>query len=87
MKKTTILFALMLTFTTGFSQTKVKMSSDGNYVQVQGTTASKDESTGKMFTASDGKQYPVFRSVNNKLYIVRTSKNGNQYKQYLKIEG
>lgn len=87
MKKTTILFALMLAFTTGFSQTKVRLSDDGSYVQIKKDLEAKDEATGRMVTMNDGKQYPIFRSAGGKFYIIRTSKAGNQYKQYLKIEG
>ena len=86
MKKTTIVLALMLAFSTGFSQTKVRLSDDGSYVQIKKDIKADDENTGKIVTLNDGKQYPIFRSAGGKFYIVRTSKAGNQYKQYLKIE-
>lgn len=35
------------------------------------------------YVASDGTKYPIYMSANGKCFIVRTSKNGKQYKQYL----
>ena len=35
------------------------------------------------YIASDGTKYPIYMSANRKYFIIRTSKNGKQYKQYL----
>ncbi|MEE3485696.1 MAG: hypothetical protein VZQ98_15425 [Bacteroidales bacterium] len=35
------------------------------------------------YVASDGTKYPIYMSANGKCFIIRTSKNGKQYKQYL----
>lgn len=35
------------------------------------------------YLASDGTKYPIYMSANGKCFIIRTSKNGKQYKQYL----
>lgn len=59
---------------------------NGNYVAI--TKAKADttpKATGQTFTDAKGNVYPVYKSVNDKLYIIRTSRNGNQYKQYLKV--
>lgn len=61
---------------------------NGNYVSVTKSRTSIDttpKSTDKTFTDSKGKVYPVYISSNDKLYVLRTSKAGNQYKQYLKL--
>jgi hypothetical protein len=86
MKKTLILCTLFVLSFTSFSQS-IKRDASGNYVQIKDTTrGQKATLTGNTFTTSKGDVYPVFVSVNGKLFIVRTSKNGNQYKQYLKID-
>lgn len=35
------------------------------------------------YQASDGTKYPIYMSSNGKCFIIRTSKNGKQYRQYL----
>lgn len=65
----------------------VKTDANGNYVatkKVTDTIAAKP--TGKTYTDAKGKVYPVYVSVNGKLYVIRTSRTGNTYKQYLKVE-
>jgi hypothetical protein len=57
---------------------------DGNFKAV---TKAKQQPvlTGQTYTDTKGKTYPVYKSSNNKLFIVRTSKKtGNRYKYYLK---
>ena len=39
--------------------------------------------TGQTFKAADKQLYSVYESVNGKLFIIRTSKTGSFYKQYL----
>ena len=39
--------------------------------------------SGYTYQTSDGKQYPIYISENGKAYIIRKSKKGNTYKQYL----
>jgi uncharacterized protein YxeA len=94
MKKTTkqtiaiILLSLSLCFADNlFSQT-AKIDSKGNYVAAKKTaTKSESKETGKTFTDSKGNIYPVYESINGKLFYYKTSKTGNVYKVYLKIEG
>lgn len=70
-------------------QTTVKTDSQGNYtsVSVSGQkTGSKSVLTGKYFTDSKGVKYPVYKSVNGKLFYIRTSKSGNKYNVYLTVK-
>lgn len=85
MKKIIISSLFLLSSFALYSQT-VKQDSKGNYYQVKTdsikTTA---KPTGKTFTDSKGTVYPVMVSKNGKLFIVRTSKKGNRYNQYLSL--
>lgn len=46
----------------------------------------KAKNTGKMYINSKGETFPVFISAKGKYFVVITSKNGNEYKKYLKPE-
>lgn len=35
------------------------------------------------YLASDGTKYPIYMSTNGKCFIIRISKNGREYRQYL----
>ena len=57
---------------------------DGNFKAV---AKAKQEPvlTGQTYTDANGKTYQVYKSSNNKLFIVRISKKtGNEYRYYLK---
>jgi hypothetical protein len=59
----------------------------GNYVAIQtlkDSTAGKP--SGQTYTDSQGIVYPVMISKNGKLFVVRISKIGTQYKYYLKLD-
>lgn len=62
-----------------------RKDANGNYTAVsrRDTTAGKD--TGHTFTDKDGKKYNVYVSPRGKLYYYRTSKAGNVYKSYIKV--
>jgi len=65
----------------------VEITKDGNFVAVTSTKiAFTDTITGKTYTDSKGVVYPVYTSKNEKLYVWKTSRNGNLYKFYLKPE-
>lgn len=66
------------------SQNIVRDSS-GNYTTVKRLSARSKE-TGHTFTNSKGESFPLMESVNGKLYYIRTSKTGNEYKVYLHTE-
>jgi hypothetical protein len=87
MKKVVLILSLFLTSSLAFSQSKVVRDSSGNFVQIKAQRkASEDKPTGQTFTTSKGDTYPVYESERGKLYVIRTSKSGNEYKQYLKTE-
>lgn len=85
MKK--LLTILFLSFAL-YSPAQVAVDKAGNYYTEKKTTASKviATDTGKTFTDSKGVIYPVWLSVNGKLFVIKTSKAGNQYNYYLKIK-
>jgi len=70
------------------AQTSVKIDAKGNYIAIAKTSAkgtSKATTTGKTYTDAKGIKYNVMKSEKGKLFIVRTSKSGKTYNQYLKI--
>lgn len=65
---------------------------DAQRVQQQGKTFVQQSSkrtvevsvpSGYTYQTADGKKYPIYISENGKAYIIRKSKKGNTYKQYL----
>ncbi len=86
MKQLTILIAfLALSF--GVKSQNATVNASGNYVAVKSVKSTTDNNkpTGKTFTDTKGNVYPVMVSANGKLFYVRTSKTGNEYKVYLKL--
>lgn len=82
-----VICLLTMAFVVGANaQTSVKLDQAGNYVSA---SAGKDsvsyKATGKTFTDNKGKSYPVYVSKNGKLFVLRISKAGNEYRQYLKV--
>ena len=85
MKK--LLVLLMLSFSLISYSQNAKVDKNGNFVAVSRTTAKQDTiDTGKTFTDSKGKVYPVFKTQRGKLYYPRISKSGNYYRAYIKVE-
>jgi hypothetical protein len=66
------------------NKTNAVQTKDGNFKAV--TKAKKEPVlTGQTYTDANGKTFPVYKSSNNKLFVVRTSKKtGNEYRYYLK---
>lgn len=84
--KTLLLIISILSLTTGAKSQTATKDSTGNYVAVNRVkTLQESKNTGNTFTDSKGNVYPVFESVNGKLFYVRISKSGNEYKVYLKL--
>lgn len=81
MKTILTIAALLLTMTAAQAQ-QVTKDAQGNYHAAKRDTANK--ATGHTFTDSKGQTYPVYESINGKLYYMRTSKSGNVYKVYIK---
>lgn len=84
--KKLLLIASLFIVTAGHAQTRVTKDAQGNYqvAAKRDTTAGKP--TGQTITDRDGAKHPVFVSSRGKLYWLRTSKNGNMYKAYIKID-
>lgn len=85
MKK--LLVLLMLSFSLISYSQNAKVDKDGNFISISNNKAKSDTiNTGKTFTDSKGKVYPVFKTKRGKLYYPRISKSGRYYRAYLKIE-
>ncbi len=82
--KNLITIAAVMICLTAHAQHAVK-DAQGNYHAVtRSTDTGARKPTGKTFTDSKGKSYPLYLSVNGKLYYMRTSRSGNVYKAYIK---
>jgi uncharacterized protein YxeA len=81
MKKIILIIALAIGTTAAAQNAKIDAS--GNYVAIK--AQKKDTSTGKTFTDAKGNVWPVYRTSTGRLVIIRTSKDGKEYKQYLKV--
>jgi hypothetical protein len=73
---------LLLLMYTAPARAQMVQDAQGNYTMI----IAKAQSTGKTFTDAKGVKYPIMQSIRGKLYIVRTSKTGKTYKQYLNIK-
>lgn len=85
MRKLLLLPALLIVLS-AHAQTKAVKDASGNYVTSHKADTTGNKPTGHTFTDSKGKTYPVYESVNGKLYYYRTSRNGNVYKAYIKVD-
>ena len=83
-----IVLALMFFFLWIHHESKAQsVIRQGNtFVQDSSSNRIKKEpaiATPYVFQTSDGTKYPIYMSNSGKCFIIRTSKNGKQYKQYL----
>jgi len=87
MKKVMLILIVTL-FCAGVNAQTIKKTADGNYIQQKRTTSDSvgGKVTGSTFTTSKGDVYPIYLSINGKAFVIRVSKNGNKYKQYLKLD-
>lgn len=83
------LIVLIVSFCFAWSsqaQTKLIQQSDGTYVSESvKTTEAKAVDTGLIFVGKNGEKYPIMRGPKGGTYIVRTSKSGKTYRQYVKL--
>jgi len=88
MKKLLTLLILFVSLSV-VAQTKKNVETDknGNYVSPPSKQKVKaDRPTCKTYTDSKGKVYPVYKSINDKLYVYKVSKKtGIPYMYYLKV--
>lgn len=84
MKKLFVMLALMVCAITMSAQadTVSYTREETNFTEVQTVQQSSDVKT--IYTYAVGNAvYPIWITKNGRCYIIRTSKNGNEYKQYL----
>lgn len=84
MKKFIIIIAILITASVSLSaQTQYHIEKG---VLVEGTAKKKAKKQTKTLdtVTIKGKVYPIYKGSRGGLFIVRTSKKGNTYKQYLK---
>lgn len=81
MKKLLLALAIVLISACAFGQDNYTREGN-NFTKTVTVTASQDSLTSYTFTIKDN-VYPIWITKNGRCYIVRTSKNGNQYRQYL----
>lgn len=84
MKKLFVMLALLVCAITMSAQTdSLSYTREGtNFTKVQTVQQSSDVKTIYTYTIKDT-MYPIWITKNGRCYIVRVSKNGNEYKQYL----
>lgn len=84
--KTLLFLISILSLSTSAKSQNATKDSTGNYIAVnKSKTLQESKNTGSTFTDSKGNVYPVFESINGKLFYIRKSKTGNEYKVYLKL--
>lgn len=87
MKKALIILTILFAGINSQAQ-KIKKDEQGNYIAVKYVREKAvEKETKSTYTNTKGEVFKVYESENGKLYIKKTSKAGNEYKQYLKIEG
>jgi hypothetical protein len=88
MKKLFITVGLLLGVTAATNaQSKANVSLQGNVYKAlprQHSDTAKAKPTGRYYVDTKGQMWPVYSSNSGKLFALRTSKNGKQYKYYLK---
>lgn len=86
--KTLFIAFLMCLSLAVMAQKPVVTDKAGNYVSaVKDTTVGGSKLTGKFFVDTKGIKYPVYESVNGKLFYYKTAKtSGNTYKVYIKVK-
>jgi len=90
MKKLMVSAAFLLAALLATGQQKVTTDKNGNYIAVPSSTGIKKDSykaTGKTFTDSKGKTYPVYISERGKLFYIRVTQSGKnigkEYRAYI----
>lgn len=92
MQKTLFFFAFLLFASFSASAQNAKRDETGNYTYVAPrpkTLADLEkgaEKTKATYKDKDGTVYPVYLSKTGKPFYIRTSKNGNVYRAYLKVD-
>lgn len=83
MKKLLLIVCLALLGSVAYSQNVIQKGNEFVQVPKKEKTASYSL-TSYTYTTLDGAKYPIYVSDKGKYFILRTSKNGRKYRQYLK---
>lgn len=87
MKKAILTTIVILFSILGANAQKVTTDAQGNYVAVKRDFAREEaKEIGKTYIDLKGIKYPVMESAGGKLFVIKTSKSGNEYRMYLKLE-
>ena len=89
MKKLILLAILTfgaMSFNTMAQDNKYVFNGNTMTVQKEKTTKTQPEKTQYKYKDKAGKEYPVYISQKGSCFIVKTSKEGKEYRQYLGIE-
>ncbi len=86
--KTTAILIIALIFNFSVKAQNAAKTTDGNYTAIKYNfnDTTKLNNTGKLYSDNNGNTYPVYISTTGKLFIIRTSKAGNSYRLYLKLQ-
>ena len=78
-----VMAALFAAITMSANQADSTIIRDGNtFIKTVTVHSPKSQATPYTYEIKDV-QYPIYITQNGRCYIVRTSKNGNEYKQYI----
>lgn len=85
MKQTFFSIAFLLICSLSFAQAKpnVTIDKNGNFIAIKNNLDTIPKATGKTYTDSKGNVFPVSVSASGKYFVIRVSKSGRAYKQYL----
>jgi hypothetical protein len=87
MKKMMLMAVLAIMFCGVNAQTTVKRDSLGIYTSASVKSAKvADKKTGDKYRDSKGNLYDIYIGSKGGKYILKTKKDGTQYKAYLKLE-
>ena len=86
MKKLVLSVALLIGISAAtFAQQKANVTLQGNvYKALPKKDTATAKPTGRYYIDKAGSMWPVFKAPSGKLYALRTSKAGKEYKYYLK---
>lgn len=84
--KKLLLIASLFVVTTAQAQQKAVKDAQGNYTVTSHRDTVAGKPTGHTITDSKGNVYPLLLSSRGRLYYMRTSRTGNVYKCYIKVD-
>lgn len=81
-----IILAFVLTMIVMCTAKAQTITVNGQKYELPASSSNKTNKLEKVgtYTDKEGKKYPIYKGARGGVYILRTSKNGKEYKQYLK---